>query len=31
MVHARLELSDGELTATERAARGASDPDDIQL
>jgi hypothetical protein len=31
MVHAKLELSDGELTVTERAARGASDPDDIQL
>lgn len=31
VVHAKLELSDGELTATERAARGASNPDDIQL
>lgn len=30
-VNANLGLSDGELTATERAARGATDPDDIQL
>jgi hypothetical protein len=29
--HYRLTLSDSELTATERAARGASDPDDIDL
>lgn len=27
----RIVLSDSELTATERAARGAEDPDDIQL
>ncbi len=31
VVHAKLDLSDGELTATERAARGAINPDDIQL
>jgi hypothetical protein len=31
VVHAKLELSDGELTVTERAARGATNPDDIQL
>lgn len=30
-VHARLDLQEGELTITERAARGAVDPDDIQL
>lgn len=31
VLHAKLELSDGELTVTERAARGATNPDDIQL
>lgn len=30
-VHARLDLQEGELTLTERSARGAVDPDDIQL
>lgn len=30
-MHYQLTLNDGELTATERAARGASDPDDIRL
>lgn len=29
--HANLALADGELTTTERTARGAIDPDDIQL
>lgn len=31
VTHANLALSDGELTTTERTARGAVDPDDIQL
>jgi len=30
-VHGKITLSDQELTATERAARGAQDPDDITL
>jgi hypothetical protein len=30
-LHANLGLSDSELTVTERSARGATDPDDIQL
>jgi hypothetical protein len=29
--HANLGLTDGELTTTEQVARGAADPDDIQL
>lgn len=31
VVNAKLDLSESELTATERAARGAADPDDIEL
>ncbi len=31
IVHGNLDVEEGELTTTERAARGASDPDDIDL